>query len=942
MTAGGRKLVLALVAVALAFALCLPASSPANAPLDDYSLTVLDGQAGGHPDLHASFSLTSRSKLPKTACGCNVVKDIIFNTPPGLNGIPTNIPTCTSAEFAVSECPVDSQVGVAMIQVEEANNFVLGIFNMVPRSDQAGLLAIETPFRGADPIYTSFTVRTEGDYGLEAKTFSITRIVELNDVDYIFWGVPGDPVHDALRFPPDGYFFKATNQKSKQFGCPVSSLQQLLEGINPRRQPDGICAASEEPPLVHYNAEVHPFINAPTNCSGATLSSLDILAYDQEFSHLDAPFAGMTGCSLLSFNPSQSINPTTAAADSPSGAEFVLKVPQPFSPSAPSASQLRTTDVTLPEGFTVAPNLTNGKTACTDAQAKIGSREQAECPEASKIGLISVESPALPGPLTGAAYLGEPKPGDRYRLLLTFDGFGFHIKLPGSLILDRQNGQIGIRFSELPQAPFSRFTAHFFGAERGPLATPTRCGTYEVKTVFTPWAESLPDQTSRQFFTIDSGPDGTPCPDGIRRFGPTFNAGAVDNTGGAHTPLSVDLTRADGEQNLTHVQIATPPGLTATLAGIPDCPESAVARLGDPLYTGLSELSSSACPPASRVGNATVATGAGTHPLYIGGSVYLAGPYKGAPLSFLTVVPAVSGPYDLGNVTVRAAVYVNPLTAQVTTVADPLPQIVEGIPLRLRQLRLELDRPGFILNPTNCDAGSIDATFNGDEGSIAHLSSAFQVANCADLDYHPRLRLQLSGGVNRRGHPAIHALFADKPGEANPQRISVTLPKGELLDNAHLGGVCTRVDFAAERCPARSLIGQAEASTPLLDKPLKGPVYLRSSSHDLPDIAIALDGQVDIELVGRVDSVDARLRTTFEALPDAPVSRFSLDLFGGSKGLLQNTESLCGRTKKATTRLVGQNGARFDTKTKLEVACRSKRARTRHRADDSARRAGSR
>lgn len=326
--------------------------------------------------------------------------------------------------------------------------------------------------------------------------------------------------------------------------------------------------------------------------------------------------------------------------------------------------------------------------------------------------------------------------------------------------------------------------------------------------------------------------------------------------------------------------------------------------------------------------------GAGSRPLYVPGRVFLAGPYKGAPLSLAVVVPAVSGPYDLGNYEVRAAISVDPRTAQVSAASDQIHQIIDGIPLRARTIQINLDKPGFALNPTNCDQHTIDTQIFGVQGALASLSNPFQVANCADLRYRPKLSLDLRGGLNRRGHPALKATFTAKPGEANTRAVSVALPKGELLDNAHIGNVCTRVQFAADACPASSILGAAQVSTPLLDAPLKGNVYLRSSSNNLPDIALDLEGQVDFELVGRIDtSKDGALRTHFEATPDVPVSRLVLDLTGGAEGLLQNSESLCNsakKTKKAVTRLTGQNGTVIRVKTPLRTACGSKASHQRH------------
>jgi hypothetical protein len=388
------------------------------------------------------------------------------------------------------------------------------------------------------------------------------------------------------------------------------------------------------------------------------------------------------------------------------------------------------------------------------------------------------------------------------------------------------------------------------------------------------------------------------------------------------------MTRDDGDQNLVGVTVTTPPGFSGVLKGIPYCPESAIEQLRNPLYSGFAELASSSCPAASQIGVATAGAGAGSKPIYTTGKVYLAGPYKGAPLSLVVVVPAVSGPYDVGNVAARAAIQVDSTTARVTTVSDPFPRILGGIPLRTRSIAVRLDRPNFALNPTNCDPFSVDADISGEEGGTIRRSAHYQVANCAVLPFGPKLSLKLTGGLRRRGHPAIHAVLTKAPGEANLRTTAVTLPRGELLDNSHIGTVCTRVQFAADECPPSSVIGSAEAVSPLLDEPLRGPVVLRSSSNQLPDMVLDLEGQVDFQASARIDSVKGRLRTTFENIPDVPVSTVTVDLMGGNKGLLQNTESLCGKKKKAAVRMVGQNGRRVDSRVTLDAVCTAKAPRS--------------
>jgi hypothetical protein len=626
-----------------------------------------------------------------------------------------------------------------------------------------------------------------------------------------------------------------------------------------------------------------------------------------------------------------------------------LTVPQEQNPDTPSPSELRSSITKLPEGFSINPNAADGKTTCSDAAAKFGTLEGAECPEFSKIGTDEIDSPALPAPISGGIYLGDPQPGNRYRLFLTASGFGTNVKLAGKVTPDPQTGQLVTSFTDLPQSPLTEFKLHFFGAERGALATPTQCGTYAVKSTFVPWDEVLPSQSSTQFFSLDQGPvdnphegmPAAPCPQANRPFQPGFSAASAGDTAGAHSPFTVTLTRRDGDQFLSGLTTTTPPGFTAKLKGIPYCPESALARLASSTYSGMAEQISPACPAASLVGSVVAGAGSGTRPIYLPGKVYLAGPYRGAPLSFAIVTPAVSGPYDLGNVLVRVALYVDPVDAHVRAVSDPLPQIVEGIPLRLRMIRVNLDRPDFTLDPTNCDPFQVGASILGDQGAQSEQAVHYQVANCAILPYEPSLHLRLTGGLNRRGHPAIHATVTTRPGEANSKVISVALPKGEQLDNSHLGTVCTRVLFAQDACPKGSLLGTVEVESPLLDNPLKGFAYLRSSTEGLPDLALKMKGQVELEAAAKIDSVNEGLRTTFSLVPDLPFSRISLDLQGGKRGLLQNTESLCGADKKATVKMTGQNGVHFDTHSRLEAKCGHPRHRRHSRHHRKHHRGGS-
>jgi hypothetical protein len=480
------------------------------------------------------------------------------------------------------------------------------------------------------------------------------------------------------------------------------------------------------------------------------------------------------------------------------------------------------------------------------------------------------------------------------------------------------------RFNDLPQSPIQQVDLHFFGSERGVFTTPARCGTYTVETRFTPWDDALEDQTSTSPIAITSGPGGSPCPASPGPFSPAMAAGTADNTAGASARFTVEVERADGDQYLSGISVRTPPGFLASLRGVTYCP--------DPVVTQATALQTSLvgqCPDSSRVGAVKVGAGAGSRPIYVAGGVYFAGPYKGAPISLVFDIPTASGPFDFGDVIVRAPVQVNKASIQLNAVSDPLPLIQDGIPLRVRYVQVRLELQGFTRNPTRCDPFTVGAKLLGTEGGVADLASHFQVANCSSLKYGPKLSVTLDGGLKARGHPGIHAVLKAATGEANSRRIAATLPKGMQIDNTHLRTICTRVQFAADACPTGSRIGKAEVRTPLLEDPLAGSVYLRASTHRLPDLVMDLRGQIPIEISARIDAVNGRLRATFESLPDAPIAQVKLDLLGRAKGLIINSEGLCGKQKRLTADLTGQNGDVLELRPKLKMACGSKASKKR-------------
>jgi uncharacterized repeat protein (TIGR01451 family) len=568
------------------------------------------------------------------------------------------------------------------------------------------------------------------------------------------------------------------------------------------------------------------------------------------------------------------------------------------------------------------------------------------CPDSSIVGRVEVDTPLLDNPLPGAVYIATPHQNPFGSLLAIYISVddpvsGTLIKLAGHVEADPQTGQLSTTFDENPQLPFEDFKLHFFGGAGGVLRTPATCGEYSTTSQMTPWSAN-PPATPHDDYAISQAPGGGTCPtgSGSEPNAPFFDAGTVSPIAGAYSPMVVNLRRNDGSQEFSSVTLTPPPGLVGKLAGIPYCPESALKAAEQ--KTGNEEKANPSCPAASKVGTVTVGAGAGPAPYYTTGSAYLTGPYKGAPLSLAIVTPAAAGPYDLGTVVVRTALNLNPETAQITAVSDPIPHILQGIPLDVRSIQVKLDRNQFTLNGTSCNPFAFTGTELSVLGQGAGLSSRFQLGECAPLPFKPKLSFRLKGKTNRGGDPAFSATLQMPPGSANIAAAKVALPRSEFLDNAHIGTVCTRVQFNeggghGEHCPAASIYGFAKASTPLLDQPVEGPVFLRSSEHELPDLVASLRGQISVDLDGRIDSVNGGIRNSFEIVPDAPVTSFTLTMEGGAKGLLENSTNICRGTHRATVEFTAQNGKVADLSpalknSKCAHAKKHKRHKRRHRA----------
>jgi hypothetical protein len=665
-----------------------------------------------------------------------------------------------------------------------------------------------------------------------------------------------------------------------------------------------------------------------------------------------------TGCDTVPFDPSIDVRPNTTDVDSPAPASVVTKIP--FEVPAKggneqSQSHLRKAVVTLPAGMGLNPSGSNGLVACKDDQFKKGQRVyDNECPSESRIGTAEITSPPLAKPLTGAIYVGrqnssDPESGEEFRVLVEAKEpeEGIAVRLVGHTAANTATGQLTTTFDEqevgplagklpqgLPQAPFEAVTLRFEGPHLV-LTSPPTCSAADSSGQMEPWARPGEQKPVNSSFTLSSVPGGGTCPTTLaaRKFAPSYTAKSDSTKAGKYSPFRVHIGRPDGQQELKGVNVTLPKGLTGNLSGIPYCSEDALVAAA--ASSGAAQKASPSCSEASRIASASTVAGAGDKAVTLAGSAYLAGPYKGAPLSMAVITPAINGPFDLGTTVVRVALNVNPKTAQVNAVSDAIPDVFGGVKLDIRSIDVNVDRTKFMLNPTNCAAQATSGSINGGGGDPANASAwssyavsvPFQASECNKLGFKPKLhtRLFAKGNTNRAKHPKLRAILETRSSDANVFRTALALPHALFLDQGNIRTVCTRPQLASQACPKAAIYGHAEAKSPLLSNKLKGPVYLVSSSHELPDLVADLRGQVNIQLYGVISSKNGGIKTVFNQTPDVPVKKFTLRMEGGKKhGLLVNSTNLCKGKLSSVMNMKGQNGKKVkNNKLPLKVSgCR--------------------
>lgn len=828
-------------AVAVAVLLCAPASASAAFGIQTFSVTARDADgtvdqiAASHPD---SLDVHLAMNVDQTGNPEGSLRQIQIDLPAGLIGNARNIPRCSVADLEGLQphCPGSTQIGILRGIAADVGQVVAPVFNVTPAPGSAAAFAVSIE---GEPMYQRLRLVGAGGNASVRLSGVLQSKPAIIDVEEEIWGVPASPSHDASRYCQD----------------PNGSL---VEG----------CSS---------DAEEQPLLTLPASCDSPMRTELLAISTgsDPAMAAAVAPSLDsggnprpLIGCEAVPFDPRLAAR-TESGALAASGLSLGLEVPR-YEGVGKAGASVAGLEVKVPSGVALNPSAGSWLSSCSIVMDE----RPVRCPVGAQIGSVRVRTPLIDHPLDGFVYLDPPDPGifdSRLGIHLVIDdeASGTRLKIVGRIEADPVDGRLTAIVSDLPRFPFSQMEIEFAGGPRALLTSPPSCGSYASSAIVTPSTTPFsPPRERHASFTLTDGPSHSSCPlpEAERNSVPGFRAGVASSVAGGDSQLIFTLAREDVDQHFGSFDLTLPPGLIANLGSTP---------LG------------------SAVGSVEVRAGVGPEPLALGGTAYLGGPYRGAPYSLDFVVPAKAGPIDLGTISVRAAVDVDPATARVSVRGDPLPQILGGVPLELRSLRIDLDRPGFIRNPTSCEATAIAGLATTSIGQVAPISDRFQVGDCAALAFRPKLSLRLSGATGRNGHPALRAVLQGGADEAAVAGLGFTLPAGELLDLDHVRALC-RPAVPAERCPRGSRLGRLRLRTPFLDEPLSGPIHLRTPSRRLPDFTADLrSARFQVTVHGRATSGHGRLGIRFAGLPDIPISKAVLDLPGGRRGIVVNSRGLC-------------------------------------------------
>jgi hypothetical protein len=903
----------------------------------------VDHRAGSHPyQVTTTINLNlagESSGEPGVPFSDGDLRELRLDLPPGLIENPATVARCSLDQFHTprtspheesasgESCPEESQIGVATVTSSHAGGpRTFGIFNIEPPPGAPSEIGLN-PY-GSPIVFVAEVHQAGGEYQISERAQNIPQQVNISGLRITLWGTPGDISHNFER-------------------------GNCLNELEPAAPWDNGCGNEAVPRLPRL-----AYLTLPSNCSQPLVYGVSVTSWQQPGTVVRRQFTRfnegesihLESCAGISFSPDAQAFVANPRASSPSGFDFALDVNTEglLQPDGLNPAATREAVVTLPGGMTINPSVGAGLLGCAPAQyaaETASSPPGGGCPNGSKIGEFTVKSPLFEKAIEGSIFLAAPfdNPfGTLIGLYLVAKSTerGILVKVPGELDADPGTGSLVATFEGLPQLPYTDLKIQFREGQRSPLATPGVCGAFGTHVSLTPWSGAGAEISTTLSTPITGGIEGHPCPQATPAFVPQAQAGSINSQAGAYTPFFIHLTRKDSEQEITSYSTVLPPGLTGQIAGIPYCSDAAIEAARH--RGGFEEAGHPSCPPATEIGHTVSGYGVGPALEYQPGGLYLAGPFHGSTFSVVAIDSATVGPFDLGTIVVRSAIDVDPQTAQVSidsSGSDPIPHIIDGIPIHLRDIRVYISKSHFTDNPTSCEPFKVQSRLTGSGASfatsaddtVAMAVSPYQAFGCRSLPFEPQLKLRLRGGTRRGDFPELRAEVRPRAGDANISAAKVTLPASEFLEQRHIKTICTRPEFATERCPSASVYGTAQALSPLLAQPLEGPVYLRAApERTLPDLVADLHGGglgLRIEVVGHIDSIHGGLRGTFESAPDAPVSRFVMSLKGGKQGLLVNSQNLCGAKQFGDAVFIGHNNVGVKLRPQIEVNCKHPKKR---------------
>jgi hypothetical protein len=924
-----------------------------------------DLQAGSHPySLNTTF-------VPNVEPGNDNLRDARLEIPPGIVGNPNATPHCPYQSFVKEECPNDTAVGIAISFLTNATEFEYQphenpVFNLVPPKGVAAEFGFLTA--RAVAVFLDAGVRTGTDYGLSTTVRDISQAGFINASKVTIWGVPADPSHNLYRgsclranagegeFSPNEPTLDGLSETEAGLEGPDGPFnaggpgEDVVQPATPRIEEEGGCATQ---------APLTPLLTNPTSCGSPRTATLSVDDWEEPGVYRSASLAmpEISGCEKLGFSTNLHLSPEKTTASTPTAVNVEARQPQEGleNPNGLAESDLKEYSVPLPEGLQLNASSVNGLETCSVAQ--IGYTGSAElnpttepgvrtpqftptapsCPNASKIGNVKIKSPLLEGELEGSVYVAAPQNYKAGPLENPFGSLtaayavaeeektGVLLKLPANILRNPETGQLTFTLKDSPQLPYSVAKIELYGGERAALATGPRCGTYTTEGTFTPWSGTAPFVSSSSF-QITSGPGGSACPAGALPFSPSLQTGATSINAGGFSPLTTVINKADGQQAIHNVTIDYPPGVSAVLTGVPQCPEA--------------QANAGTCAAESQIGEDTASVGLGQDPYTVtGGKVYLTGPYDGAPFGLSIVTPAKAGPFILDEgapVVTRAKIEINPTTAAVSITTGEIPKILDGIPLQVKQINVNINRPSFAINPTSCEHMTAAGTIGGWEGTASPFTEPFQVDNCQNLKFAPKFSASTAAHTSKLLGASLVTSIEEPAGalgtQADIAKVKVTLPKALPSQLKTLQKACLARTFEAspEACLAESphaKVGEAEVHTPLLPVPLTGNAYLVSHGGEaFPSLTLVLKGDgVTVVLLGTTDITKGITTTTFKTTPDVPFTSFQLTLPQGEYAALgayvpnSPTGSLCATSLVMPTEIVAQNGMALYQNTKIAV-----------------------